>query len=151
VPTSKKPRKKFNNRKLLMTKRARIWNAYRTFEPIYDLLTSLYDGEVDTVKEVTVISDWEGGLMEAVPALEGWVCIWDRIIKGEGLVIDLSPLRTIQQALANDDPMSIDMIEDAIKLTNRCYQAYLAIPKDRIISYSTTEQISIELEEAGLI
>ena len=106
---------------------------------------------MDTVKEVPVISDWEGGLMEAVPALEGWVCIWDRIIKGEGLVIDLSPLRTIQQALANDGPISIDMIEDAIKLTNRCYQVYLAIPKDRIVSYSTTEQISIELEEAGLI
>ena len=66
-------------------------------------------------------------------------------------MIDLSPLRTIQQALANDDPMSIDMIEDAIKVTNRCHQAYLAIPKDRLVSYSTTEQISIELEEAGLI
>ena len=151
MPISRKPRKKFNNRKLLMTKRARIWNAYKTFEPIYDLLTSLYDGEVDTVKEVTVISDWEGGFMEAVPALEGWICIWERVIKGEGLVIDLSPLRTIQQALANDESISIDMIEDAIKLTNRCYQAYLTIPKDRIVSYSTTEQISIELEEAGLI
>ena len=45
MPISRKPRKKFNNRKLLMTNRARIWNAYRTFEPIYDLLTSLYDGE----------------------------------------------------------------------------------------------------------
>ena len=35
--------------------------------------------------------------------------------------------------------------------TDACYQAYLRIPRGRMIEYSKTEQIQIELESLGIV
>lgn len=153
MPVSAKPRKRHNAGKTARApghKPVHIWHVWRTFEPIYTLLADLRRGEIDTVRGAPIMADWDGELMEVAPALDGWIGCWQRIVDGEGLAIDLTPLRRVQRYLANGVLMTPEMVDAAMTVTNACYQAYCRIPRERAISYSNTEQIAIEMDELGI-
>ena len=154
MPRSQKPRKRHNPGKTArqdMQRAPHIHQAYQTFEPLYQLLDVLKRGEIDAVEERPIMQIWGGDRCEVCPALEGWVSCWERIVAGESLPIDLSSLRRLYQAMVAGDLLTIDLIRAAETVTDRCYAAYLTIPRDRLISYSMTEQIQIELEASGLV
>lgn len=44
-----------------------------------------------------------------------------------------------------------DLVDRARTITDACYQAYANTPRERIISYSKTEQIAIALDESGML
>lgn len=153
MPVSAKPRKRHNIRKTARSplhKPPHIWQVWRTFEPIYTLLSTLRAGEIDAVQGVPIMADWGGELMEVTPALDGWICCWQRIVDGERLTIDLAPLRQMQRYLADGELLTAQMIDSAVTVTNFCYQAYARMPRERAISYSKTEQIAIALDELGI-
>ncbi len=150
MPRSQKPRKRHNIRKTArqpLHKPPHIWQVWRTFEPIYRLLDLLRGGEIDAVAGQPVMVDWGGDLIEVAPALEGWASCWQRIIGGEGLSIDLAPLRQMQRYLANGELLTVDLIDQVTAITDQCYQAYARMPRERAISYSKTEQIAIEMDD----
>ncbi len=155
MPISAKPRKRHNVRKTAHSpihQRPHPVQAWRAFEPIYALLDQLRAGEVDAVRGRPVMRDWGSNeLLEVGPALEGWIGCWQRIIDGERLPIDLTALRQVQRFLANDLMLNPDLVDRARTITDACYQAYLRIPRGRMIEYSKTEQIQIELESLGIV
>ncbi|MBK6414045.1 hypothetical protein [Sphingopyxis sp.] len=155
MPRSQKPRKRHNRTKTAaqdLSRPPHMWQVWRTFEPLYQLFDSLRDGEIDAVGGVPVMPIWgRGEVMEVPPVLDGWVCCWERIVAGEGLPIDLSPLRQMQRYLANGVMMTSELLRRARAVTDQCYRAYAAMPRERAISYTRTEQIAIELESLGIV
>lgn len=155
MPVSSKPRKRHNVRKTARSPlhhRPHPVQSWRAFAPIYALLDQLATGQVDAVRGRPVMRDWGSSeLLEVGPALEGWIDCWQRIIDGERLPIDLTPLRQVQRFLTNDLMLTPELVEIARRITDSCYQAYSSIPRERTISYSKTEQIAIALDESGML
>lgn len=154
MPVSRKPRKRHNVFKTArppLDRPPHIFQAYRTFDPIYRLLDTLRQGEIDSQQGKALMDDWDGERMEVGPALDGWICCWQRIIDGQQLVIDLAPLRQLHRYLIHDILLTVDLIDAAQLVTDHCYRAYCSLPREVVISYSKTEQIAIELDSLGLI
>ena len=156
MPRNKPPNKA--RRRYLRTSDARarlqqrqgIIEAFRTFAPVYDLLRDLRSGEANAVQGRVVLTDWEQELCEAATALDGWAGCWQRIIDGEGLDIDLAPLRQLHRYLDAGILITTQLIDKVSALTDACYRAYQAIPRQRMREYSQTEMIAIELDALGL-
>lgn len=154
MPVSSKPRKRHN---LLKTARSPLhrrphpFQAYRTFDPVYRLLDTLRTGEIDSQQGKALMVDWDGVQIEVVPALDGWICCWQRIIDGVQLPIDLSSLRQLLRYLTHNVMLTYEIIDAAYVVTDQCYQAYCQLPRQVIIGYSNTEQIAIELESLGVL
>ena len=155
MPISAKPRKRHNMRKTAHSpihQRPHPVQAWRAFEPIYALLDQLRAGEVDAVRGRPVMCDWGSNeLLEVCPALDGWICCWKRIIAGEKLAIDLKPMVVLYRNLKYGVMLQDRHLLQAKDCTDACYQAYLRIPRGRMIEYSKTEQIQIELESLGIV
>lgn len=153
MPRSHQPRKRHNTRKTAvqdLTKPPHIHQAYTTFAPIYALVNELRTGEISAADGLPIMSIWGGDQCEVCPAIEGWISCWERIVEGEGLPIDIEPLRALYQHLLADELLTPEMIDAAEKVTDQCYRAYCRIPRERTISYTKTEQIAIKLDEMGL-
>lgn len=154
MPRSQRPRKRHNRMKTLIAptdKRPHPFHAWRTFEPVYKLFDTLKSGEIDAVQGKPVMADWDSELMEVAPALDGWICCWKRIIAGESLAIDLKPMLALYRNLKYGVMLQDRHLLQAKDCTDACYQAYLRIPRGRMIEYSKTEQIQIELESLGIV
>lgn len=127
-------------------------HAWRTFEPIFAFLQQMATGSIDAIQGRPVMRAWESNeLLEVCPALDGWICCWKRIIAGEKLAIDLTPMVILYRNLKYGVMLQEPHIARAMACTNACYQAYLRIPRGRMVDYSKTEQIQIELESLGIV
>ena len=127
------------------------WQVRETFAPISAFLDALMTGEVactDDGSPVMVV--WGGDLYEACPALDGWISCWQRIVEGERLEIDLSPLAVVHDRLQAGVPLTVEMVEAARRCTYACRRAYSGLPRERARSYSLTELIAVEVEACGL-
>lgn len=153
MPRSQKPRKRHNRRKTArapLHKPPHMWQVWRTFEPVYRLLDTLRAGEIDSAGGTLIMPDWGGELIPVTEVLEGWVCVWERIIEGERLPIDLAPVRQVWRYLSNGVLMTVDLVDRARAATDQCYRVYAAMPRDKAISYTKTEMIAIEMDELGI-
>ena len=155
MPISQRPRHRHNRRKTSsapMHMPPHPVQAWRTFEPLYGLLQQLQTGSIDAVQGKPVMRAWESNeLVEVVPALDGWICCWKRIVSGESLAIDLKPMLALYRNLKYGVMLQDRHLLQAKDCTDACYQAYLRIPRGRMIEYSKTEQIQIELESLGIV
>ena len=155
MPTSQRPRHRHNRKKTAqapMHLPPHPAQAWRTFEPLYGLLQQLQTGSIDAVQGKPVMRAWESNeLVEVVPALDGWICCWKRIVAGENLAIDLKPMVALYRNLKYGVMLQDRHLLQAKDCTDACYQAYLRIPRGRMIEYSWTEQIKIELESLGIV
>lgn len=154
MPVSAKPRKRHNRRKTAVQDLRRpphIHQALQTFFPIYGLLANLESGEISAVDGQPIMGIWGGDYCEVDTPLDGWISCWERIVSGERVPIDLSPLRTLRDRLREDEMLDDELISAAKRVTDQCYQVYLSTPRARMISYSKTEEIAITLDELGLL
>ena len=123
----------------------------QTFAPIFGFLATLRTGEVwCTDSGAPIMPVWGGELYEACPALDGWISCWQRIVEGERLAIDLSPLAVVHDRLQAGVPLTVEMVEAARRCTYACRRAYSGLPRERARSYSLTELIAVEVEACGL-
>lgn len=156
MPRSAKPnkaRRRFQrtaDARANLQRRPHIIQVHRTFAPIYELLRELRSGEALAVQGRLVMRDWCDDFVEVAPALDGWVCCWERIVDGEQLPIDLRPLRQLQRYIASGVLLTVEMIDAAEVVSGACERAYAQIPRERLIGYSRTELIAIELDALGL-
>ena len=143
MPVSQRPRHRHNRRKTAtapMHLPPHSVHAWRTFEPVYGLLDQLQTGSIDAVRGVPVMRVWESNELEEVcPALDGWICVWKRVISGESLAIDLKPMVVLYRNLKFGLMLQDRHIAQARACTDACYQAYLRIPRGRMIDYSKTK------------
>ena len=121
------------------------------FRPVFDILNAIKSGEVDAINDRPVMRGWSPNeYLETAAALDGWVSCWKRIVSGEKLTLDISPMARIQQCLATGNMIDEQTLADAIAVTYDCYQAYRRIPRKRLREYSTEEMIQIEVDRLSL-
>lgn len=154
MPKSARPRKSHNRKKTTapqnMALRPHPFHVFRTFQPIISLLIQLRRDEVYAERGKPIMQDWSGEWMEIGPAMEGWHDCWIRIIRGEGLDIDVSPIKKLARWLANGVPIPIELVEQVQVVTEQCMKAYAQIPRERSIRYSRDECIQVEIDKRGL-
>lgn len=148
MPRSSRPRKHMTARH---QRPPGAWQVRETFAPISAFLDTLLTGEVPCTDDGSpVMVVWGGDMYEACPALEGWLSCWQRIVVGERLAIDLSPLSVLHDRLRAGEQLTVEMVDAARRCTDACRRAYSALPRDRARSYSLTELIAVEVEARGL-
>ncbi len=148
MPRSSRPRKRMTAR---YQRPPGAWKVRETFAPISAFLDTLLTGEVPCTDDgAPVMIVWGGDLYEACPALDGWLSCWRRIVEGERLEIDLSPLTVVHDRLRDGEQLTVEMVEEARRCTDACRNAYSALPRERARSYSTTELIAVEVDACGL-
>lgn len=154
MPRSSKPRKPHNRRKTCtpqdMTARPHPFHVFRTFQPINTLLIQLRRDEVYAERGRPIMQGWDGEWMEIGPAMGGWHDCWARIVRGEGLAIDVEPIGKLAKWLENGVPIPIELVDQVQMITEQCMAAYAQIPRERSIGYSNTECIQIEVDRLGL-
>jgi len=147
MPANKKPRKDYRPRASIYPD---LHDVGTIFRPIHTMFDQLRAGEVDAVRGRPVFTDWMGEICEVVPALEGWISCWQRIIDGERLAIKLDGLRKIAKRLDLGVIMTEEDVEAGWREVLACQRATTRIPRKTLGSYMRTEQIAIEVEQRGL-
>jgi hypothetical protein len=148
MPRNSKPRRPYRRRVSLYPD---LHDVGLIFRPIHTMFDQLREGEIDAVRGRPVFTDWMGEICEVVPALEGWISCWQRIIDGERLVFSLDGLRKISKRLDLGIMLTDDELEAGWREVLACQQATMQITRRAMGSYMRTEQISIELEQRGLV
>lgn len=135
------------------TERTGMDRAYRArvvFAPFYRLLNELRDGEVTAVQGVPMVEHGEE-LIEAAPAIHGWVACWDRIEERRRLHLSLPALTRIAKRLDTGSPVPPDLVAQARSTLDACFKAYKRLPLSIIRDCAQTEEIAIKFEQAGLV
>jgi hypothetical protein len=123
-----------------------VAEALAIFKPIIDSIHALRD-EVMTVRGFPVFIDHTGQLSRIDQALHGWVDCWKRLAPD----MDQTPLERLYKRLEFGTPITEDDIEQAVTVINRQIGRFMAMPVSHIKHHTLAEQISIELEQLGLI
>ena len=116
------------------------------FKPIIDSINALRD-EVMTVRGFPVFIDHTGQLSRIDQALHGWVDCWKRLAPD----MDQKALERLYKRLEFGTPITEDDIDQAVTAINRQIGRFMAMPVSHIKHHTLAEQISIELEQLGLI
>lgn len=123
-----------------------IVEAIAIFKPIIDSIEALR-GDVMSVRGFPVFVDYTGQLSRIDQALHGWVDCWKRLAPD----MDQGPLERLYKRLEFGTPITEDDIDQAVKAINRQIGRFMAMPVSHIKHHTLAEQISIELEQLGLI
>lgn len=127
-----------------------IFDMKNAFDPIDQLLESLYQGEIDVEDSVPVMRDWDGWC-EISPAIHGWTDCWERISQRMGKPVhDLAFMRRLANRLASGILLDISDIDRAKAIVNRCRALYFACPLWIRKSAVQDEMIAIAMDELGL-
>lgn len=147
MANNKKPRKPYRPRASIYPD---LHDVGLIFRPIHTMFDQLRAGEIDAVQGRPVFTDWQGEICGVVPALEGWISCWQRIIDGERLAIKLDGLRKIAKRLDLGVIMTEEDVEAGWREVLACQRATMRIPRKTMGSYVRVEQIAIEVEQRGL-
>lgn len=147
MAVSKKPRRKYNPlRHRNIVNRPSLNDCYQVFAPVDDVFASLEAGEIDSVQGVPVFKDRNGDLCEVSQAVEGWVGLWDRLTKGEGIVFDSKPLAKLAAKLRYDSPLTELEVAEAKSVVEMTRTMYMKLPISVTREYARTEEIKIKME-----
>lgn len=126
-----------------MTRRqARAWLA-----PMRECFQQIKTGEVDSIRGYAVTRLHDRDQYERIDwCIAGFRGLLVRLCPG----IDCTPLERVEKKLAAGTPLTVQEIDDALALLNRCENALLRHSIEAVKSAVQTEQISIELEALGV-
>ena len=98
-----------------------------------------------------VFVDADGTAMTMVDPLDGWIGLWQRINAKAGLGLELAALGQLVVHLRNGSMLKQKDLQAAVDEVNAIRQAYGGLDLRMVRQEVKTEQISIQLENAGLI
>ncbi len=132
-------------------KRFGLVKAQLAFAPVASLLNEIAtQGTVSAERGVAFMPDWNGELVQVVPALLAWCDNWQRIARAANVRIDTFYQRRICACLDCGRPIMPDEIQKALEELSVQYSAYRTLPASLIDAEVRTERIAIALEEAGV-
>ena len=94
------------------------------FAPLETALRQLATGEAIAVDNVPHFVDCEGLLQPLPSAIQGWVECWQALLKRNRYQLDLQPLRQLARLLANDQPITPQLVQHAQRLTTHLRLIY---------------------------
>jgi hypothetical protein len=147
MPANRKPRRPYRPRASVYPD---LHDVGLIFRPIHDMFDQLRTGEVDAVRGKPIFTDWQGGLCEIAPALDGWADCWARIAAGEGLTLPLDATRRLVKRLLFDVPMTPEDVQAAYAEIFACQRACMKITRAKMGDYMRVEQVAIELDRIGV-
>lgn len=150
MPTSKKPRRRHNPRRMQVTNKPTMTSVFMLFDPIYTAFDKLAAGEIESVRGRPVFKDWEGNWCEVAPAMQGWADCWDRICQRQGMRMDMEPLRKMSRKLSYDSPLTEAEVAAGRAAIDQTREAFRSLPVEVTKDAALTEQIAIQLETNGL-
>lgn len=128
----------------------RAYRARHVFAPYYRLFNELARGEVTAVGDTPMV-EHEDELLEAAPALHGWVACWERIDARRPVGANLAAITRIAHKLSSGTPIPPADVATARRALDACLRAYKRLPLHLIREAARTEELSIKFEQLGLI
>lgn len=109
------------------------------------VLSDLARDEVIEVNGEVKALDWRGNLTTMHVYIVGWCAVWQRVIDGEKLNIDLKPLLRLAPKLEHGELLTIEEVAAASHVVDRMQAACLFIDGKKLHDYVLTEQIAVEM------
>lgn len=123
----------------------------RAFDPLDGLLEQLATGEVECYRGLPVLWDKEDkAYYEAVPALRSFVVAFDMILADHHMNVDSSPLIRLCNKLEAGMPITTDLLDLCVHVTNLYRTAYRKVDAVRAHEIAKKVQIKILVENLGL-
>lgn len=122
--------------------------VHHVFAPIEWMFDELRQGKITEMAGQAAFRDIEGNWFTVVPAITGWIDVWQQLNQRYGLNIDLAPLQALADALEHNELMTQGDIEAAYRVIARCRQAYRNMDVYEVKSIVTTIEIAIALAGA---
>jgi len=145
--TKHKPRKRYRRDLRRVAKcRPMLDEIYRVFQPLEHVFNELKRGEITcTAQGVPIFPDDDGTYYEIVPALSGWIDLWQRMDEQCALGIDLKPLTQLVGKLNYMMPLTPDDVQRAYDVINQQRQAYRGMDVFAVKKLVRTQEIAIAL------
>lgn len=127
-----------------------ILEAFRLPEQIFAQLAT---GEVESIQGVPCFIDRteaSGTWYAIAPAMEGWLSLWERLVRRYALAIDLHPIEIVSRRLDTGAPITPEEIDAARRVLDRCRKAYRCMDVYVVGSLVKTEQVAQQFERLGL-
>ncbi|WP_137010107.1 hypothetical protein [Aquitalea aquatilis] len=131
--------------------RPSLVEVHRCFAPIDHMLDCLDAGEIYVIDDVVVFKDFEDSTWYAlVPAMLGWCELWQRLALHYRLDIDTGPVRVLMGKLERAEYLAKEEIAAGRAVVDLTRRAYMGMDVYEVKSFVRTQQLKIQLEDAGL-
>jgi hypothetical protein len=128
--------------KPITRKQARAWLA-----PMRNAINTMKSGEVESIRCYAVTRlHWNDRWERVDWCCAGFRCLINRLTPS----LDTTPIRKVENKLANGVPLTVQELDDVNALLNRIEDTLLSYPYDKVKDAVLTEQINIEIEQLGL-
>ena len=150
MPKASKPRKKYRP-KVSGGGPISLIDINRILRPLERMLSQLRGGEITIQNDQPALTDWEGFLCPAVPAVQGWIECFERISTGERIQADWSGLRELAILIRDDQDLTEALLDKVDEEVSLCRAIMRHLTAKKLGSYMRTEMIALEQESLGVV
>jgi hypothetical protein len=101
---------------------ADIQGVFGHIDVMFDQLKRTH--QVNTVRGVPVMSDWQGDTHVIHSAILGWCDLWKKLSERFNFIVDLTPLVVMANRLECGVPLYLELVESAHRAIDRCRAIY---------------------------
>ena len=123
-----------------------LLDEFTVFDMPQQIIDQLSNGAIDAANNTPIFRDNSGVICELVPAFEGWIFTWKKIIEKHDSELDIEPLEIVCNRLKYDMKLSPLHIELAQDVLDRCREFFRNGNRSEIASIAKTAQLQILLE-----
>ncbi len=135
-------RTKANKQKPPTRRQAKAWLA-----PIDKCINEMLTGEVDAIRGYAVTRLHTGDDYARIDyCINGFVAMMVRLMPE----FDVKPMQVLAKKLANGIPLEVSELHEAKNRIKACEDQLIKFKRADLINAALTEQIAIELEQAGI-
>ncbi|MFK7088649.1 hypothetical protein AAFM71_07510 [Chromobacterium violaceum] len=121
------------------------------FAPIDHVFDCLEAGEVDVIGDAVVFKSFEDGTWcELAPAMRGWCELWEKLAQHYRLLLDTGPVHALVGKLEREEYLTREEVAAGRAVIDLARRAYMGMDVHEVKGFVRTQQIKIQLEEAGL-
>lgn len=121
-------------------------DVVQVFNHMDIFFADLRAGYVDEALGRALMAIGDDELVEASPALGGWIDLWWQVGVKTGIEINLEPLRKIAARLGHGMMLTSDMVESGYAVVNQCREIYRTLDVRLVRDIVTVQMARCELD-----